>query len=789
MSAKPAKSKYSRRKPGVSGRDETGGTAAKKPSRARDVAGILCVTLAAMIAISLLSYSALDYPKGSRTGADVANLLGPFGAAIAFYLSEFAFGRYITLILPLLLLYLGIDLLRGHGFRLLRRQLLPLASGAVLAVTMWSWIREYDALAEAAELTGLVGIGLRSVLTSYLGITGAALLLAALALIYVTVLLRIRWSEFFAALASGLATIPRFVKSRPRVAKEKKSRRGKGKVEPEPSAAPAAEPRDTNPPRDAGEPEIVASARFSAPARRPRSSSRNGNAAAAEAYQCPEPDLLESPPAPIEPEWDERVLRQRARNLEQTLREYGVEATVVAIHPGPVITRYDLKPARGVKVNRISNLADDLALSLSAVAVRIIAPIPGAGAVGIEVPNDEAIIVYLREIVESHAFVDAKSPLAVALGKTARGEELVVDLATMPHLLIAGTTGSGKSVCINSIIASLLMRNRPDEVQFVMIDPKKIELSMYGELRRHHLLYLEAIEEMIATEPKNAVALLQSAVLEMERRYDLLAETGTRNLREFNRIARRREEEARAKAAGRDEDNGEPEQEEIHPLPHLVLIIDELADLMMIAARDVEEPIARLAQMARAVGIHLIVATQRPSVDVITGVIKANFPARIAFMVATRIDSRTILDRGGAEKLLGNGDGLFLSNVSPQPVRFHGAYISTEEVHRLIAHVRRQPAFVRQVELVSPDDSSGGNGGRELEDERDPLFDEAVRLVARHQQGSVSLLQRRLKIGYARAGRLLDQLEMAGVVGPFEGSKARDVYIQPDDVDEFLGGE
>lgn len=448
---------------------------------------------------------------------------------------------------------------------------------------------------------------------------------------------------------------------------------------------------------------------------------------------------------------------------------------MVRINPGPVITRYDLRLAPGTKLNKIVSLADDITMALKARAVRILAPIPGEGAVGVEVPNPITSTVRLHEIVSSSEFMESRDPLAIALGKNAQGEVFVADLAKMPHLLIAGTTGSGKSVCINTIITSLLLKNRPEDVLISMIDPKKIELSIYSELRRQHLLYLDDLDEVIATEPKNAVLLLKSVVQEMEHRYDSLAETGARSIIEYNQQVERG-------MIKPDEEGNEAVK-----LPYVVVIIDELADLMLTAAREVEEPIARLAQMARAVGIHLVVATQRPSVDVITGVIKANFPARMAFMVATKIDSRTILDRPGAEALLGKGDSLFLTSDSPFPVRIHGALITTDEVHAIVKHVVRQPAFVKSISLKLPESVQSLDGEDDLNPEaRDSLFEPAGRLIIRYGQGSVSLIQRKLKVGYSRAGRILDQLEQAGVVGPFEGSKAREVLMDDEEFEALI---
>jgi S-DNA-T family DNA segregation ATPase FtsK/SpoIIIE len=361
----------------------------------------------------------------------------------------------------------------------------------------------------------------------------------------------------------------------------------------------------------------------------------------------------------------------------------------------------------------------------------------------------------------------------MALGKTIAGDIYIDDLASMPHLLIAGATGSGKSVCLNTIIASILFKAHPSQVQLVMIDPKRLELSVYSALKHHHLAFRDDLEEEVVTNPTNAVSILRSLEMEMERRYELLAKAGVRNIEDYNSWIK----------------NKSPEQmdEPLHqrPLEYLVLIIDELADLMLIAAREVEEPIARLTQMSRAVGIHLIVATQRPSVDVITGVIKANFPARIAFQVASKTDSRTILDMNGAEKLLGRGDMLFLPPGSPEPIRIHSAYISHEEVKRIVEHIHQQPVQDPKFKLPTGEEESSANYGKRFRDEKDELFDEALKLVVRHQQGSVSLLQRRLKVGYARAARLIDQLEDEGYVGPFDGSKAREVLIDEEQLMEM----
>lgn len=461
---------------------------------------------------------------------------------------------------------------------------------------------------------------------------------------------------------------------------------------------------------------------------------------------------------------DDEELKTHARLLQEKLRTFNIEIENLTVTPGPVVTLFEFVPAAGIKLSQIESLGDDIALALKARGIRIIAPIPGKGTVGVEIPNNNPAMVRIRSVLNTAKFREADMRLPLALGKTTVGEVFCDDLSKMPHLLIAGATGSGKSVGINSVLISLLYKMHPSDLKLAIIDPKKIELTQYRSLIDHFLVSCPDIEEDIVTDPQNAVLLLKSLEMEMDRRYDMLAKSGQRNIFDYNKKI----EDGLLKPT--------PEAPHVK-LPFIVLIIDELADLMMTASKEVEEPIARLAQLARAIGIHIIVATQRPSVDVLTGMIKANFPARIAYQVATKVDSRTILDMNGAEQLLGNGDMLYLPGGRPKPLRLQNAFISTDEVEAICEHIGNQIGFSQPYLLpsVAEKKKQGGVGGS---DERDELFDEAARLVVRHQQGSVSLVQRRLKVGYARAARIVDELEEAGIVGSFDGSKARAVLLE-----------
>lgn len=461
------------------------------------------------------------------------------------------------------------------------------------------------------------------------------------------------------------------------------------------------------------------------------------------------------------PAMETEELQTNGRILVDTLKSFGVQTKILDICRGPAVTRYEIQPAAGVKISKITNLSDDLALNLAATGVRIEAPIPGKAAVGIEVPNKSRSTVRMRELVESNSFQTSKSKLSVALGRDIAGQPVIADLAKMPHLLIAGTTGSGKSVCINSLIISMLYKASPDEVRFLMIDPKAVELTEYNGMP--HMLV------PVVTDPRKASGALGWAVSEMMKRYKIFSECNVRNLQGYNHLAASQDYQ---------DENGQP----MPSMPQIVIIIDELADLMMAAPKEVEDSICRLAQLARAAGMHLVVATQRPSVDVVTGLIKANIPSRIALTVSNAVDSRTILDAGGAEKLLGNGDMLFAPVGSTKPLRVQGCYVSDDEISSIVEFVKKAKSIeydekvIEEIERNAASESKGDDSG-DSEGGGDPMIDEAIKCVVEAGQASTSLLQRRLRLGYARAGRLIDEMEQLGVVGPHEGSKPRQVLM------------
>jgi S-DNA-T family DNA segregation ATPase FtsK/SpoIIIE len=488
-------------------------------------------------------------------------------------------------------------------------------------------------------------------------------------------------------------------------------------------------------------------------------------------YKYPTIDLLNHQPQGHSPELEKQELVANKEKIETTLRNYGIEIVSIKATIGPTVTLYEIVPAPGIKISKIRNLEDDIALSLAALGIRIIAPIPGKGTIGIEIPNSHPEMVTFRSVIGTEKFRDTKAELPIAIGKTITNEVYIADLTKMPHLLIAGATGQGKSVGLNNIIASILYKKHPSQIKFVLIDPKKVEMPLYQPIEQHFLAKLPNYEDAIITDSKQVIHVLNSLCMEMDSRYDLLKMAHTRNITEYNRKFMDRK---------------------LNPLrghkflPYIVLVIDELADLMMTAGKEVETPIARLAQLARAVGIHLVVATQRPSVNVITGIIKANFPTRVSYKVSSKIDSRTILDQGGADRLIGRGD-MLLSNGSDL-IRIQNAFIDTPEVEKLVAFISEQTGYPEPYYLPEVMDESDADEEDDFEPgEKDRMFDDAARLIVRHQQGSTSLIQRRLKLGYNRAGRIMDQLERSGIVGPTNGSKPRDVLVHTEaDLEQFL---
>ncbi|HNW58478.1 MAG TPA: DNA translocase FtsK 4TM domain-containing protein [bacterium] len=768
--------------------------------KSEELLGILLILFGLLLAIGLLTYQN-ENPQGINA-YQVKNQLGIAGAWLSWALIHGTIG-YPVVVLPFILIALGV-------FKLLGRQTVPLRRWAwftflmALYISMGfaTWFYVKSSTDQAYEFAGFIGVLLATLLRKLIGVPGVVIVLAGLTVINIIVFTSFSLRELYANLSAGFSRLGvrisqnirsmRGVRSKPEVA-VKRFRA----ANPDPGGPVVARPLPIDI-ADEGEEErppvrVAAPPRPAAvqPHEVPWQADENGVeeteageedelAAAIKPggpYTFPPLNLLQQPQETVEPV-SEDELRANAKMLEAKLADFDIQAWVTEIHPGPIITRYEMELAPGIKVSRITGLADDLAMAMRAKRIRIVAPIPGKNAIGVEIPNDKPQMVYLREILASTEFQSAKSPLSIGLGKTISGAPYVTDLASMPHLLVAGSTGSGKSVCLNTIITSFLYKAHPAQVQLVLIDPKRLELSTYSRLHPYHLSYVEGVREKVATSAKSAIAVLRSAEQEMERRYDMLATAGVRNIEEYNvRVSEGRIHTESGAVAP--------------PLHYLVIIVDELADLMLTssASKDVEEPIARLTQMSRAVGIHLIVATQRPSVDVITGVIKANFPARMAFQVATKVDSRTILDMNGAEKLLGKGDMLFLPPGSAEPIRIHNAYIGLEEIERVLGHIHTQPPVVKTPLPAFIDEEAGGGDGERAagNGRRDPFFNEAMRIVVRTGQGSVSILQRRLKVGYSRAARLIDELEMAGVVGPFEGSKAREVLLRPEDLENLPG--
>ncbi len=708
-----------------------------------EIKAVIIFSLGLFLLISLTSYNPLDLSFNTSTPNKPAeNLCGLVGAWIG--LSLFFLLGWAAFIVPIIVFIWAVKKFKGdetnlYGLRIFGLVGVFLTFSAILSIT-----------GPAADVLrfkrgGFLGVIVGDFLLKYFKITGSYVVLITLGVLFFVLFAEFMVSNLLIKILNFIKNIfsnfnlPEIFKrikvKRPSLPKKEKPILKKSIIEEKPvKQKEEAFKRDVHPQiKVKTESDIKKE-----PLREAVRPIMIGD------YKLPSIDLLEDAPS-LSSRQIKEDLTTSAKILEETLEDFGIIAKVTNIEKGPVITRYELEPAPGVKVQKITSLSDDIALTMKAQSVRIVAPIPGKGRVGVEVPNSQSALVYLKDVLNSKVFFGSSSKLALALGKDITGAPVVAALDDMPHLLIAGTTGSGKTVCVNSLIMSLLYKLSPNELKFIMIDPKMVELACYNGLA--HLLC------PVITDTKKVSAALNWLVSEMENRYNLLANAGARNIDAYNK-------------------KGEN-------MPYIVVIIDELADLMMAAANQIEAAITRLAQLSRAVGIHLILATQRPSVDVITGVIKANFPARVSFKVASKVDSRTVLDANGADKLLGRGDMLFLKPGDAKLTRAQASYVQDKEIERVTDFIREQvkPAYQEDIFNGASTKSSFNNA------EKDEIFDEAVRTVMESNQASVSILQRRLRLGYTRAARLIDSMEAEGLVGPYEGSKPRKILV---DREEWL---
>jgi len=706
-----------------------------KEKRLNEVKGVILFALGLMVLASLIRFDRLDLAfYTSHPNIPAKNFLGIFGAYLGGIII-FLFGRPTSFILPVLVLALGVKFFRQHEPylsipRILGMLLLLLSLSSLIGMFNLSnqYVRFY--------LSGFFGAAISSFITSYFSRLGGFIIFITFIILSLALVTEIMISSLFMNTVDKTKSFLGLLAPIFKLKRREKATPVKVKLPAvnniKPAILPKKEESLVSEPQVLIKPKIQIKTKPTEPAPKVRPQElKIGD------YHLPSLDLLDTPP-PFEARQIKDDLEASARILEETLEDFGISAKVTDIERGPVITRYELEPAPGVKLNRIVTLSDDIALAMKAQSVRIIAPIPGKGRVGVEVPNTQGSFVYLKEVLASNEYQGAKTNLPLALGKDITGKSVVTDLDDMPHILIAGTTGSGKTVCVNSLILSLLYKLSPNDLKFLMVDPKMVELMPFNGLP--HMLC------PVVTDAKKASVALNWVVNEMEERYQLLAKVGARNIEAYN--------------------------EKQEKLPYIIVIIDEFADLMTVARDTIENAITRLAQLSRAVGIHLMLATQRPSVDVITGVIKANLPARVSFKVASKVDSRTVLDMNGADKLLGKGDMLFLRPGEEKLIRIQGTLVSDKEIEKVVSFIKVQGEPVYDEEILKEQLKSHMGTG-----EKDEFYDEAVRVIMESNQASVSILQRRMRLGYTRAARIIDQMELEGLVGPFEGSKPRRIMV------------
>ncbi|MGQ0586390.1 MAG: DNA translocase FtsK [Gammaproteobacteria bacterium] len=754
----------------------------------REVALWGTASVALILLVALFSYAPEDPGwSSSGSGQSVHNLIGPTGAWLADVLLSLA--GYVAYVLPLMVFLMGLVLYRGRiegdllqiapAWRAVALLLSALALMALASLHVGAdhaWVPQGSG--------GIGGAMIASALKTVLNPVGATLLLLAFLLVALPLALIFSWLSVLDRVGGWVLAAGRGVVARQAAARKEREETAveRQRLQPQVSAINALEMALVQGRREVERDKEKEKKRKKAPRSEnqlalPIEPGKGAEVPAFTGNPLPPLDMLD-PPAPASLGYSAEDLERISREVEQHLKDFGVEAKVVAAQPGPVVTRFELQPAPGVKGSQVSNLAKDLARALSVSSVRVIEVIEGKSVIGLEIPNQKRDIVMLSEVLNAGAYGASHSPVTLALGKDIAGEPVVVDLARMPHLMVAGTTGSGKSVAINAMILSMLYKATREQLRFIFIDPKMLELSVYESIP--HLL------TPVVTDMKDAANALRWCVAEMERRYRLMTALGVRNIGGLNRKIDEAVEKkqplkdplyAPPPASGDEPAPPPGEAPDLQPLPNIVVVIDELADMMMVVGKKVEELIARLAQKARAAGVHLIVATQRPSVDVITGLIKANIPSRLAFQVASRVDSRTILDQMGAETLLGHGDMLYRPIGASQVQRIHGAFVGDEEVHKVVKYLRQvgEPEYIEEVLADEP--KAEGDAG-ESDAEQDPLYDQAVQVVLESRKASVSWVQRRLKIGYNRAARMVERMEATGLVGPSGPGGVREVLAQ-----------